>query len=109
MSKLEELKAAVKASEAAHAKAVAELTEFEQSAENNRFDSLEQAEGELEDVLRDRAFQDCEGAGNCGMDEYEQDFYVGDELHRATLKCEYNRHDKTYYYLEYADFSVEKL
>lgn len=109
MSKLEELKAAVDASKVEHARAVAALTEFVDSAENNRFDSLEDAEGNIEDKLRDKAFEDCEGAGNCGLDEYTQNFYVGDDLYRATLTCEYNRHDKTYYYLDESEFTVEKL
>lgn len=108
MSKLEELKAAVEASKAEHARAVAALTDFEQSAENNRFADLDAA-AELEDTLRDRAFEDCQGAGNCGFDEYTQEFIVGEDLYLARLKCEYNRHDKTYYYLEEASFSIEKV
>ena len=52
------------------------------------------------------AFEDCEGAGNCGMDKYTQEFIVGDMHYIATLTVEYNRHDKTYYYIDETDFTV---
>ena len=39
-------------------------------------------------------------------DVYEQEFMVGDVVYVATLKCEYNRHDKRYYYLDGQEFSI---
>jgi hypothetical protein len=51
----------------------------------------------------------CEGSYCFGDDEYTQDFYVGDDLYRATLTVEYNRHDKTYYYVDGDEFKTEKL
>lgn len=60
----------------------------------------------LEDELQSRASEACEGSYNCGQDAYTQLFYVGDVLHEARLDCEYNRHDKTYYYLEESKFST---
>ena len=73
---------------------------------NNVFATMEDAEGTLEDRLRDQAFADCEGAGNCGADTYTQGFVVDGAEYVATLTVEYNRYDKTYYYIEESDFSV---
>ena len=81
------------------------LAEWQASPENNVYESLEAAEA-LEDTLRGMAFEDCEGAGNCGMDTYQREFMVGDTKYIALLQCEYNRHDKTYYYLDEASFSI---
>lgn len=107
MTTKDELTAAVAAAKLSLQDAEATLRAFECSAENNVFSSMEDAEGSLEDVLRDRAHEDCEGSYNCGMGEYRQPFIVDGEYFVAVLKCEYNRHDKTYYYLEEASFSVE--
>ncbi|EJO27457.1 hypothetical protein QWC_31731 [Achromobacter marplatensis] len=70
---------------------------------------MEDAEGEVEEMLRGRAHEDCEGSYNCGAEVYDQEFMVDGVKYVGTLKCEYNRHDKTYYYLEEAEFSVEKV
>ena len=85
------------------------LAAFDESPENNRFSTVEDAAETIEDKLRDKAGEDCEGSYNCGFDQYVQDFYVGDVLYRGTLDVEYNRHDKTYYYVEYARFSFEEV
>ena len=103
---IEELKAAVTAAQANVAVAQKALDDFEELAENNVFASLEAA-GALEDVLRGRAYQDCEGAGNCGAEEYHQDFMVEGKVYEATLTVEYNRHDKMYYYIDVSDFKIE--
>lgn len=83
------------------------LSDFETKAENNVFESLESA-GNLEDVLRGRASEDCEGSYNCGADYYEQEFMVDGVVYVATLTVEYNRHDKTYYYVDGSEFSIAK-
>ena len=101
----ETLKAEINAAQKALEAAQQAYDEFDQAAENNVFPSLEDAEA-LEDVLANRAFDDCQGAYNCGNDVYEQEFMVGDVVYVATLKCEYNRHDKTYYYLDGQEFSI---
>lgn len=89
--------------------AEAALLLWTKKAENNVFATLEDAEGEVEEMLRGRAHEDCEGSYNCGAEVYDQEFMVDGVKYVGTLKCEYNRHDKTYYYLEEADFSVEKV
>ena len=108
-SKLAELERLVKEAQQALTLAIANLNAFKESPENNVFESLDEAEGVLEDRLADMAFEDCEGAGNCGLDEYIQEFIVDGKHYLAKLKCEYNRHDKTYYYLDGREFTVTPL
>lgn len=86
-----------------------ELFKWESLAENNVFLSLKDAEYRVECILRGRAEEDCEGSYNCGQDTYEQEFIVNGVKYIGTLECEYNRHDKTYYYIEYAKFSYKEV
>lgn len=86
-----------------------QLEEFDSLAINNRFESLELAENKLYGILEDKAHEDCEGAHNYGDDLYTRQFMVGEDVYEAQLKCEYDRHAKTYYYLDSAQFSVIKL
>lgn len=79
---------------------------FDSSAENNVYPSMEEAESKIEDALCNLAFEDCQGAHNCGLDTYERQFMVDGKKYEATLHCEYNRHDKTYYYLEESRLEV---
>lgn len=85
------------------------LYDFNTSAENNVFPSVEAAEDELEDVLHKRAFQDCQGAYNCGDSEYRQEFFVDGIKYVAIYEVEYNRHDKMYYYIDGDKFRIEKV
>jgi hypothetical protein len=109
MTTREELKSAVDAARASLAAALAARDAFDSAPENNRYENMKDASSKIEDKLRDQARADCEGSYNCGNDEYTQDFYVGEKLYRGTLTCEYDRHDKTYYYLERAEFTVEEV
>jgi hypothetical protein len=103
----EDLEAAVNSARNALAFAEKELLEFERSPNNFRFDNLDDA-FELEWELRDRASEDCEGSYNVGDDEYRQEFYIDDKKYTAVLfNIEYNRHDKRYYYVDYAKFRIE--
>ena len=85
------------------------LAVFDALAENNVYDTVEIAEDNLHQILQDRAFEDCEGAGNCGLDEYRQEFLVDGKKYIAILGVEYNRHDKTYYYIDGTDFCIEPV
>lgn len=85
------------------------LLSWDSLPENNVYDSLEEALEDIEDTLRDRASADCEGSHNFGEDTYTQEFKVGSIIYRATLSCEYNRHDKRYYYLDEAKLSCEEI
>jgi len=107
-SYVDNLQAIIKTAEKSRRDAQEALHLFLALPENNRYDSVEDA-GELEDVLREQAGEDCEGSHNIGMDEYRQEFLVGEEKYVAILKCEYDRHDKTYYYIYSSDFSIEKV
>lgn len=91
------------------ANAEAAYIAFQASPEQNVFASMEEAEGVLEDRLRDQAYEDCQGAYNCGADTYVQDFSVEGKSYRFTLTCEYNRHDKTYYYIEESSYKIEEI
>lgn len=83
------------------------LGNFDSAPENNVFESLDDA-ADLEDKLYARAAKDCEGSYNCGQTVYDQEFIVDGKHYIATLTCEYNRHDKQYYYVEESEFSIEE-
>jgi hypothetical protein len=104
----EELVNIVNNAEVALENVKAALLSFDQQAENNVFDFMEDAELDVEDMLQQRAQADCEGSYKCGQDVYKQEFMVDGVVYIGTLKCEYNRHDKKYYYVDETDFSVSK-
>lgn len=109
MKSKEELQAQVSEATKALADAQAELEAFESLAENHVYKDMEEAQGYLEEILRDRAYEDCQGAHNCGDEEYRQEFIVDGVKWLAILSVEYNRHDKTYYYIESADLRIEPI
>lgn len=86
-----------------------ELKQAQALPENNVYPSLEDAEYKIEDILLDMAFEDCEGAGECGLEQYRQLFMVGDKTYVGILNVEYNRHDKTYYYIDGSEFRIEEV
>lgn len=108
MKSKEELQAQVADATKALAGVQAELEAFESLAENHVYPDMDEAQGELEEILRDRAYEDCQGAHNCGAEEYEQEFIVDGVKWLAVLSVEYNRHDKTYY-IESADLRIEPI
>lgn len=109
MTNKQDLEKAVKDARTNLESAESALAAFEASPENNRFDDLDTALGKIEDALRHEAYEDCQGAYNCGNDTYTREFYVGDTLYRGTAEFEYNRHDKTYYYIEECNFTYEEV
>lgn len=82
---------------------------LESSAEYNNFANMTIAEASIYDKLEAEAHSDCEGSYNCGSPQYTQQFYVNNVLYEGILDVEYNRHDKTYYYIENTDFTVRKV
>lgn len=78
------------------------------SVDNNVYANLEFALAAMEEMMRNEAHEDCEGSYNCGAGEYTRDFKVDDVIYTATLKVEYNRHDKTYYYVDGTTFSYKE-
>lgn len=105
MSTREELTAAITSAQANLTLAQITLAAFEALAENNVFESLDKAAHKVEAMLESRAHQDCEGSHNCGADSYTQEFMVDGVKYIGTLTVEYNRHDKTYYYIDSSDFT----
>ena len=85
------------------------LAEFDWMAKNSVFESKEKAEGANEDKCDNRAFEDCKGERNCGMKTYIQDYMFDGVKYRCTATYEYNRHDKTYYYIDERDFKHEAI
>jgi hypothetical protein len=84
---------------------VINLESLESDILNHVYDSLEDAEFRLEGILCRKANEACEGSYCCGENEYSQDFIVDGKEYIAIMSFEYNRHDKTYYYVDYSDFS----
>lgn len=78
-------------------------------AENNVFETLEDADSKMYTLLENQATEDCEGSYNCGDDEYTQEFMVGTQKYLATMTFEYNRHDKTYYYIDSREYSSKEI
>ncbi len=105
----EELKAKVKALQTEIAGLEKQIEEFDSAPEQNIFDSLEDAEGQITDRFSDIAHEQCEGAGNSGQPEFKQKFSVDGKFYEATVSFEYNRHDKTYYYIDGTDYSYTVL
>jgi hypothetical protein len=106
---VEELKRRVQAAKEQLKEAEANLVVAESLPENNVFGSSEEATDILYGVLEDRASQDCEGSYNCGKPQYTQLFYVDKTLYKAVANVEYNRHDRTYYYVDRFDFKIEEV
>lgn len=103
-----DLKLEVEDRQAALDNAVFDLSVAERSIENHVYESLERAESRLCAIFEGKAHEDCEGAGNCGEDEYTQDFIVDGKEYVATMTFDYNRHDKTYYYIDGREFSYKE-
>jgi hypothetical protein len=81
--------------------------EWADLAENNVFETMDKAEAVIENALLVMARDDCEGARNCGAESYSREFMVDGKTYVGTLTCEYNRHDKTYYYIDGHEFAVK--
>lgn len=102
------LKAHINTAQSILDEANAALVAFDEALGNNVYESLEDAE-ELEEVLLELAYQDCEGSHCCGSSVYEREFLVGSTKYCATLEVEYNRHDKTYYYVYDSTFTIKEV
>ena len=83
------------------------IDEIDASLYNHIYLNIESAECALMEKFRDMAFDDCEGAGNCGDDEYTQKFIVDGKIYLGTGLFQYNRHDKTYYYIDDSNWSCK--
>lgn len=89
--------------------AAAGIEDLEGEACNNVYDSLEDAVDHIEEALLEKASEACEGSYCLGLDTYTQMFMVDGEVYKATLKVEYNRHDKRFYYVDGSTFDTKKV
>lgn len=105
----EELQQAVKVAEQKLAAANQALQAFLTAPENNVFENLEDGALSVHGALESQANLDCEGSHNCGLEVYEQEFIVDGIHYLGKLTCQYNRHDKTYYYLDESEFTYEPV
>lgn len=62
--------------------------------------SLEDAEDYIYDQIREIANDSCEGSHNMGDDSYVVKYKVNDTYYKIKFSVDYNRHDKTYYYVD---------
>lgn len=66
---------------------------------------------DLEDYIYEIAIEwannDCNGAHNCGNEEYLVSFKINDKIYSVFVGFSYNRYDKTYYYVESQGFESE--
>lgn len=75
------------------------------------YDTLDEAKEYVKDDLHDVASEDCEGSHNFGDESYFSIVKVKEDnkFYKITVNFEYNRHDKTYYFIEeYSISSVEE-
>lgn len=92
------------------------ITELEKEIEilesdvcNFQFESHDDAEDAISSLLYTKAEDACEGSHNCGADEYAQAYQlIGDsKVYSGKITVDYNRHDKTYYYVDGCKYSYE--
>ncbi len=105
----QELEVAVQTAQLQLTKAIQALNAFVSSPGNNIYSTLDDALCTVEERLLEQARNDCEGSYNCGAYEYTQEFIVDGKHYIGTLNCDYNRHDKTYYYLDEHTFKYAEL
>jgi len=106
--KIKQLKEDVNFAEITLSNLRAKLIGLESNIQSHVYESLEQAENFLFNMFKNQAHEDCEGAHNCGCDEYVQDFIVDGKEYTAKMVFEYGRHDKTYYYIDSSSFSYKE-
>ena len=87
-----------------------EIEALESDVCNFQFESHDDAEDSISSLLYTKAEDACEGSHNCGKDEYTQPYQlIGDtKVYTAKLSVNYNRHDKTYYYVDSATYSYSE-
>ena len=76
-----------------------------------QFETHEDAKDYLYEYLGEKASNACEGSYNRGNDEYTQQYQliVEDTIYEGKIEVEYNRHDKTYYFVEDIEYSYSEV
>jgi hypothetical protein len=88
-----------------------QLEDFDSALENNQYDAHNDAEGHIHERYLGIAGEACEGSYCYGESEYKQRYQIkgNPALFEATVSFEYNRHDKTYYYIDGQDYSFKEV
>lgn len=68
---------------------------------------IKDLEDYIYEVASDWAREACEGRHNCGNESYDVRFKVGDKIYSVEVGFSYNRHDKTYYYIDRQGYKSE--
>jgi len=76
-----------------------------------QFKNHEEAQGLIEETLQSKASNDCEGSNCWGSSEYTQEYQLidSDAVYEGKIKVDYNRHDKTYYYVDDVEYSFSEV
>ena len=61
---------------------------------------IKNLEDYIYEVAREWAERDCEGSHSIGNESYLVSFKVGNKIYSVFVGFSYNRHDKTYYYID---------
>jgi len=79
-----------------------QIEAFDSAIEQNQYKNHKEAELKISGRYECIANEECEGSYNRGADEYMQQYQIEGEasIFEAFMKVEYNRHDKTYYYVD---------
>lgn len=87
------------------------LMDIDSSMENNQYTDQKNAEYSITKRFEGIAQKQCEGAYNCGDEQFQQRYQItgNPNVFEATVKFEYNRHDKTYDYIEGTTYSYVEL
>jgi hypothetical protein len=74
------------------------------------YESHDTAEAAIHAKLDEEAHNDCEGSYNCGAECYFQEYTISGspDIYVAKLSVEYNRHNRTYYFVEGTEYSFSK-
>lgn len=85
--------------------------ENERKIENNIYANHDLAERVIRKRLNAEAHNDCEGSYCFGDDVYTQQYLIEGSpvVYIASLEVEYNRHDKTNYYVDGTSYSYKEL
>lgn len=100
---------------ATHHKAIAvleqSLMDIDSMIENNQYTDQKNAEYSITEHFSGIAHEQCEGSGNCGEPLFKRRYQIAGNPNtfEATVEFEYNRHDKTYYYIDGTEYSYIQI
>ena len=66
----------------------------------DEYKTLEEAEDSIAHQAKAEASESCEGSHRMGADDYTIPYKLDGRYYKMTIRITYNRHDKTYYYVD---------